>query len=219
MNSCFRLHSCFTWYQPTQTLCVFPLKPASLFLLAVTPSFLAAWLLFSTPPPPPRSPPPRRSPCLPVWRLAAGVLWLEDQRASERRSPSELNCLCRRRRENLRFHFQTLSSLCNRRERLSHPRTTSSPVQYQRVSHPCYMLIDWARSLLYAAACELRTAECWGVTRRKGSVGAHMHGLIWQRGGEERGAPHCWEMEMVFLSSGPFCAWGVSLKYSRLCSD
>lgn len=46
-------------------------------------------------------------------------------------APPELDCLCRRR-ENLCFHFQSLSS------RLSHPQTTAAPVQYMYV--PCSRL-------------------------------------------------------------------------------
>lgn len=42
----------------------------------------------------------------------------------------ELNCLCRRR-ENLCFHFQSLSS------RLSHPQITAAPVQYMLYVHVC----------------------------------------------------------------------------------
>lgn len=125
------LPSCFTCYHLTRALCTSSEARVSL-PRAVTPNLLAAWL--------------------PVWRQEAGVLWLEDHRASERRSPSELSCLCRRRRENLRFHFQSLSSLCNRRERLSHPRNTSTPVQYKyvclvHVTCSCMSPAGWVRSL------------------------------------------------------------------------
>jgi len=61
--------------------CVFPLKPVSISPLLSHPT---SWLFDCCSPP---------SFCMLVWRQAAGVLWLEDQRASERWSPSELGCV------------------------------------------------------------------------------------------------------------------------------
>lgn len=75
-TSCF--HSCFTCYHLMQTLCV---SSEDSFLSLSHPT---SWLLDCCSPPP--SLPPSSSLPLHLWGQAAGVLWLEDQRASERRS-------------------------------------------------------------------------------------------------------------------------------------
>lgn len=127
---------------------VFPLMPQCLFHSLSHPRVLAAWLLFPPPPPPPPhlSPVPARF--LPVSRqAAAGVLWLEDQRASKRRSPSELGCLCGRWREKstLPFSESVLSfSLQQERERESaYPAPGWQEHRFSvaaSVSYPCYTL-------------------------------------------------------------------------------
>lgn len=61
-------------------------------------------------------------------------------------APPELDCLCRRR-ENLCFHFQSISS------RLSHPQITAAPVQYTYVT--CWRLLLADRGL-FSCTCGQR---------------------------------------------------------------
>lgn len=85
-------------------------------------------------------------PCLsmPVWRQAAGVLWLEDQRASERWSPCEPGCVGGG--EKVYTFLFSLPSHCYRRELLSLPQTniTASTIQLH-VSYRYYVLLkdEW----------------------------------------------------------------------------
>lgn len=85
-------------------------------------------------------------PCLsmPVWRQAAGVLWLEDQRASERWSPCEPGCVGGG--EKVYTFIFSLPSHCYRRELLSLPQTniTASTIQLH-VSYRYYVLLkdEW----------------------------------------------------------------------------
>lgn len=101
--------------------------------LSVTPSLSAAWLLFFPP----------VSPCL----CEAGVLWLEDQRASERWSPCEPGCVGGGGEKVYTFIF-SLPSHCYRRELLSLPQTniTASTIQLHVLSISCAPK-GWVKSL------------------------------------------------------------------------
>lgn len=99
-------------------------------------------------------------PCLsmPVWRQAAGVLWLEDQRASERWSPCEPGCVGGGGEKVYTFIF-SLPSHCYRRELLSLPQTniTASTIQLHVLSISCAPK-GWVKSL-FLRERELLTAN------------------------------------------------------------
>lgn len=142
VNSCYHLAFAtsrstpvFTCYHLTQALCVSSEACVSL-PLAVTPNLLAAWLLFFLSPPF-----LSLSPCLSEGRQQ---VFCDSKIREPRRdgAPLSLAVCVGGGEKNLRFHFQSLSSPCNGRERLSpppdHKRTSSIPLP---VSYPCYMLM------------------------------------------------------------------------------
>lgn len=136
VNLCHRFASLRSCSHPAQSLFIFSEAAASLF-------------------PPSSSHPGSRLPgCLSEGRQQV-FCDSEIREPSERRSPSELCCLCgrRRRRESLRFHFQRLSSLLQQERalippsgcedagsipaRVSYPRRTLMYVSSEPSEEPC----------------------------------------------------------------------------------
>lgn len=113
--------------------------------------------------------PPSCSCSVLVWRQAAGVLWLKDQRASERWSPSEL---CRwRRRESLHFRLPERVFLCAA-ESASYP-------DHKRNTPAWFSCVSDAQACFAQAAFWLGrmwTACCWAeVSLGRDAAWVHMH--------------------------------------------